>query len=72
MKMSAETPDAAESRAGIHATVIGTSLEPEFSFLNTYLNQTGDFKSPAKAATAVKTAVEEEKSGATARSMPPG
>ncbi len=58
LKRNNDAPEMAETRAAIHATVLAASLEPEFDFLNTYLNQTGDFRSTAAAAEAVKTAVD--------------
>lgn len=61
LKTGTETPEQEKTRTGIHETLIAASLEPEFDFLNTYLNQTGDIKSVATAAGVLKLAIDEGK-----------
>ncbi len=58
LKTGKEAAEREEARAGIHEILIAASLEPEYDFLNTYANQTGDIKSVAAAAGVLKSAID--------------
>ncbi|MDO9417587.1 hypothetical protein [Pararhizobium sp.] len=58
LKRDGQTAEMDAMRADVHMVAISAAFEPEFDFLMTFLNQTGDTKSAAAAAKALKAAVE--------------